>query len=112
VLLKWGAAQYSRLKQAFSVGGHLLHGGAQWQPRKKERPWPLLVETGEMRNNGDVALSGLEVRLINADRKARWHQEGTKQGLPARPIVLLTEQDMEELKRNLVIELEFALRRM
>lgn len=108
-LTRWGAAQVERLKQAFNVGGHLLHGGAQWPPNK-DGSSPL-KGTGQLKNSTYFVVQGQTVELGNSDPVAVFHQNGTKD-LPKREVVVVTGQDIAELKRNLQIELENALRRM
>lgn len=116
-LVKWGAAQELRIKQSYPNRGHLFHGGIQHRPlaastiaRNGGRTVPLL-DTGEMMRGTFTRFAGKMLMISNGDWKAKFHQYGTKT-IPARPMNVVTDEDIADLKKQLKARLESVLRWM
>jgi phage gpG-like protein len=113
-LIKWGAAQEVRIKQSYPRRGHLFHGGIQHRPlatstiaRNGGRTVPLL-DTGQMMRGTFTRFAGKMLMISNGDWKAKFHQYGTKT-IPARPMNVVTNEDIGELKAILKQKLEVTL---
>lgn len=106
VLQRWGSKQLNLLRQAFAVGGHHLHGGERWRALSPDTGLrsPLTV-TGSLRESLFVRVSGVQLLLGSGSRIAIYHQNGTRT-IPKRPIVVITRQDLNELKQDLKRTLE------
>jgi len=111
VLQRWAAKQATLIKGAFNAGGHHLHGGERWTPLKistieaKGGISTPLVSTGALRSSIFYRASGTVVALGSSSPIAVYHQNGTR-GIPKRPIVVITRQDVERLKQDLKRTLE------
>lgn len=91
-------------KQFSSEGGY---GGKKWaklaestlkDKQRKGYPFDILVRTGELRDAmtggaGSEAKVTKDSLTVMAPWYWKFHQKGTRRGLPARPIVQLTEDD-------------------
>ncbi|MCP4549242.1 MAG: hypothetical protein GY835_22545 [bacterium] len=112
-----GMMQVSRLKGAFQAGGHHNHGGEAWTPlalktmRAKTRAGKerMLVWTGRLAGSIQHAVSStptvLTVTVFTDTPYAIFHQYGAEH-LPARPILLFTDSDIESIVRQLLVFLE------
>lgn len=106
ILRRWGVKQKRRLRQAFAVGGHQNHGGERWTPLDPESgPGLPLTATGSLRASLFFRVSGVSLLLGSNSKVAIYHQNGTKT-IPKRPIVVITRQDLNELKTDLKRTLE------
>lgn len=75
-----------RVQQNFDRRGALFGG---WKPRKIEKPWPLLEQTGKMRRNFDGEVTETRLKVGNKDPKFPYHQSNKpRKKLPRR--VMLT----------------------
>lgn len=78
-----------------------------WAPRKdKKATHPLLVRSGDLRDNFRAVVTGLDTVVVGTKVKyARYHQHGTK-NMPARPFFpvdasgQLTDGAMRDIKDN------------
>ena len=106
ILQRWSRKQLEKLRFAFSVGGHQLHGGDRWVPLSFESGirLPLRV-TGALERSIFVSVSGVSVLIGSTSPIAIFHQNGTR-SIPRRPVVELTRQDIESLKLDLKRTLE------
>lgn len=109
VLNDWGSKQKRRLVNAFSVGGHRLHGGKQWAPLKRSTGRTPLVNTWAMRNAMFFKASGVSVIVGNRSSYVIYHQNGTR-SIPKRPVVVITKKDLSELKSDLKKSIEQQMR--
>ena len=73
----------------------------KWTPRKVDRPWPILKKSGALKKSVYTASSGPNLTLgSNGLLYNAVHQFGySKQNIPARPYLMLQEED-EELIAN------------
>lgn len=97
-LRQWGAAQVGVLRRAFDQGGHAFHGGPQWRPRESASGPFLGGSGGSIAQAMFVQFAGTKLLLGNRSPLAGYHHYGTKE-LPARPIVVLTQDDLMRLKQ-------------
>ena len=109
-LSRWGKGQVRLIRIAFTQGGHQGHGGATWVARQRTYPWPILRKTGALMRSVFSRMNDGRLMVAAQARHAIFHQKGTKKGLPARPIVVRTAQDMTELKATLKQHLERVIR--
>jgi phage gpG-like protein len=59
---------------------------SSWAPRKKSRPHPLLILSGDMRQNVHVSPDGDSAEIRFSQPYAKVHQLGSaKRNIPARP---------------------------
>ena len=106
ILQRWAKGQIARLRQAFKVGGHQLHGGATWVPLKPTTGLRTpLNKTGALAASVFVTVSGVSVLIGAAASYAIYHQNGTR-SIPRRMVIDLTRTDLEMLKRDLKRTLE------
>ena len=70
-----------------------------WEPRKDDNPWPILNKTGALKNSIESMVSGNEI-TVYAGFYGQFHDEGTT-WLPARPFLLLQDEDMAEIEEIL-----------
>ncbi len=77
-----------RVEQNFDKRGQLFGG---WPARKKDKPWPLLEQTGKMRRSfkGDVTTTQLTVG--NTDRKFPYHQSNKPRKIIPRRVMLTVD---------------------
>lgn len=108
-----------KLTNAFSVGGHQLHGGKSWRMLRpktiaKKGHATILVDKGGMRRKQSVRHTRLirgrtmfvEVTATNNSPFSAFHQFGfrhVKSGgfVKKRPPVQITEQDMRDMRDSL-----------
>lgn len=60
-----------RVQQNFDKRGAMFGG---WQPRKIDRPWPLLEQTGKMRRSFKGEVTTTQLTVGNTDDKFKYHQ--------------------------------------
>jgi hypothetical protein len=71
-----------RVQQNFDKRGAYFGG---WQPRKINRPWPLLEQTGKMRRSFDGVVTSTQLKVENKDPKFKYHQSNKpRKKLPRR----------------------------
>lgn len=111
VLKAWGNEELGKQKKAFDRGGHLFHGGPQWRPLspstlREDTGSPLpLSDSGGLKRDSFISFAGTSLLIGNKNRLAAIHHTGTRT-IPARPIVVVTQQDLNELKAELKRALE------
>lgn len=96
ILGQWSSKQHAKHHMAFGAGGHQLHGGASWAPRKRFYPWPILWKTGSLKASLGYQLSGLKVTFDNDSPYAVYHHFGTK-NMDERPVIDVTNADVNSL---------------
>ena len=74
-----------RVQQNFDKRGQLFGG---WQPRKINRPWPLLEQTGKMRSSFKGVVTSKQLTVGNTDDKFKYHQSNKPRTKIPRRIML------------------------
>ena len=97
----WGRSQITRLKGAFSVGGHQKHGGNRWAPPAAPDNAPVMVGSGRLKESLQHEVQAKTVTLIAAVPYASYHQEGAG-SLPVRKIVVITTDDVKDFERDMI----------
>lgn len=78
-----------RVEQNFDLRGKMFGG---WAPRKVNKPWPLLEQTGKMRRSfrGEVT-SGTQLTVGNTDNKFKYHQSNKPRTKIPRRVMLMVD---------------------
>lgn len=107
-LLQFAVIWRDLMLRAYSFGGHAFHGGPVW-PARKDPDGPFLGgPSGRIAQGTKTQLSGTTLKLQNTSDLAGYHQNGTSD-IPARPVVVLTRPDIEQVKKMLKRNVEAAL---
>jgi phage virion morphogenesis protein len=69
----------------------------------RKRNNKILNETGKMRASLSYMADAMSVQVGFSDVKSRWHQFGTNRGIPPRPMLGLSDGDVQEIE-SLVTE--------
>lgn len=107
-LTQFAAIWTGLMLRAFSANGHAFHGGQQWVPRKEPEGPVLGGAAGRIAQGTNTTVTGTRLSLKNTSDLAGYHQHGTKD-IPARPVVVLTRPDIEQIKKMLKRDVEAAL---
>lgn len=114
VLRVWGSRELQHQRRAFDLGGHAFHGGVQWRPLSASSlandvgPRTPLQDSGSLKRASFVRFAGTSMILGNSHPLAAIHHYGTST-IPARPIVVVTRLDIQDLKEQLKREIERAI---
>lgn len=97
--LKVGDEVENSVKENFDAGGK----PDKWIPRKVTQPWPVLIKTGRLRNSIYVEKIKDGVTVGTRVSYQAVHIFGYPQGnIPARPFLLVQDEDIKETKKKLV----------
>lgn len=107
-LLQFAVIWRDLMLRAYSFGGHAFHGGPTWPARKDPEGPPLGGPSGRIAQGTQTKVAGNKLSLMNTSELAGYHQNGT-QDIPARPVVVLTRPDIEQVKAMLKRNVEAAL---
>ncbi len=78
-----------RVEQNFDRRGALFGG---WTPRKKDKPWPLLEQTGKMRRSFKADITNTQLTVGNSDDKFKYHQSNkARTKIPRRVMLKIDE---------------------
>lgn len=83
------------IKQNFSSNGRLLD--KPWEARKQVYSWPMLNKTGEMKGSFKHVSTSKDATISNTNFKFKYHQLGTRRGLPARKMLGITFNDAQKI---------------
>ena len=73
-----------------------------WEPRQDDNYWPILMHTGNLLHSIHYEVEGGFSVSVGSDVPyAGFHQQGTSK-MPARPFLLIQDQDTNEIENLLV----------
>lgn len=96
-----GRTVQESIKRNFDLGGR----PDKWKPRTRQYNWPILKKTLDLKRSIDTNLikNGVSVGTRGISY-AKFHQYGTKK-MVARPFVMVQAEDMEEIKKEIIMHL-------
>lgn len=74
--------------------------GEKWQPRKDNKPWPILERTGLMRRSFNQRLGPNYVEISNSAQQFKYHQSNKARNKLPRRVML----KLDEIRRRYIVK--------